>query len=375
VPLGERERRDVSRHASRLFSRLIVLLCFVPGAVIAQTQASFGLGVGSVRYPGGSRSSTAAVSPTFEVATPTLTTTIAGSFASLPTGVWSSQGRAEVWVSTPAVLGGVRAALDGVGAGVSRTDGNWSRAAYGIVEILYAGRRGGIALGAGPSAGWVVNTPSVTAFRGRGRAWWRTGAMTYAASVEPTRFLGAWFTDVVAGVTVDSRQVTATVWGGARLSSTYGSKGGGGITLQYFALPDVAVEVGGGSYLSDPYQDLPRTGYVTAGVRLFTSRHSSPAQGTMPVWPPLTPPRRGDSVIVRFRMEGAHAVAISGDWDGWRVHGLRPLGGDVWEGAFVLPTGKYYFNLQVDDNEWVVPSGIAVISERDGGLVAVLLVR
>jgi hypothetical protein len=346
-----------------------------PVVVSAQTQASLGLGVGSVRYPGGSRLSTAAASPTFEVATPTFTTTIAGSFASLPLGIWSSQGRAEVWVSTPAVLGGVRAALDGVAADVSRTDGSWSRAAYGIAEVLYAGRRGGIAIGVGPSAGWVVNTPSVTALRGRGRAWWRTGDVTYATSVEPTRFLGAWFTDVGGGVTVDSRWMTATLWGSARLSSTYGSKGGGGITLQYFALPNAALELGGGSYLSDPYQDLPRAAYVTAGVRLFTSRHSLPAQGTMPVWPPLTPPRRGDSLIVRFRMEGAHAVAISADWDGWQVHGLRPLGADVWEGAFALPAGTYHFTLQVDDKEWVVPSGVAVSTDRDGGMVAVLLVR
>ena len=114
---------------------------------------------------------------------------------------------------------------------------------------------------------------------------------------------------------------------------------------------------------------------MTAGIRLFTARHAPLAQTTMPVWSPLTPPRRGDSLIVRFRMEGARTVAISGDWDGWQVHGLRPLGGDVWEGAFVLPAGTYHFNLQVDGTEWVVPSGVAVLTDCDGGMVAILLVR
>jgi AMP-activated protein kinase-like protein len=367
----------VIRRASLRISRLLLLMSLTPGPVAAQAQASLGLGLGSVRYPGGSRLSTAAAVPAFELASPNFTTSIVGSFAYLPQGIWSSQGRADVWISSPAAFGGVRLAVEGIGAGVTRTDGAWSRAASALGEVLYAGRSWGVALGAGPSAGWVQNEPSVTAFHGRTRLWSRNGAATYAASIEPTRFLGAWFTDVGAGVQLDARQMTVSLWGGARLSSTYGSKGAGAIALQYFVLPNVAIELGGGNYLPDPYQDLPRAGYLTAGVRLFTSRRSPPTQATAPVWsaPPLTPPRRGDSLIVRFRMEGARSVAIAGDWDGWQLHRLRSLGGDIWEGAYVLPSGTYHFDLQVDDRDWVVPSGVAVVKDRDGGMVAILLVK
>src|SRR5207249_6663182 len=65
-------------------------------------------------------------------------------------------------------------------------------------------------------------------------------------------------------------------------------------------------------------------------------------------WPPLVPERRGDSVVVRFSFEGAKAVAIAGDWNAWQPVPLRPLAGDEWEGAFLLESGLYHFNLLVE---------------------------
>ncbi|HTH65850.1 MAG TPA: glycogen-binding domain-containing protein [Gemmatimonadales bacterium] len=349
-------------------------MSLAPGAVSGQAQASLGAGVGSVRYPGGSRFATVALSPVFELEAPDVALTIGGSIASLPAGIWSSQGRADLWGSTPSV-GGVRLALEGIGAGVTRTDGAWSSEAYGLAEVLWSARNGGVAVGGGPAAGWVVNDSQVTAFHGRGRAWWRNGAALYAVNVEPTRFLGAWFTDVSAGISLDINRVSASLWGGARLSAAYGSKGAGSAMIQYFALPNLAIEVGGGSYLPDPYQELPRAGYVTAGIRLFARHRSTPTRPATPVWPPLAPPRRGDSVVVRIRMEGAQAVAISGDWDNWGIHPMHPLGGGIWEWALKLTTGTYRFDLQVNGRDWVVPDGVALIKDRDGGMLALLVVR
>jgi hypothetical protein len=40
----------------------------------------------------------------------------------------------------------------------------------------------------------------------------------------------------------------------------------------------------------------------------------------------------------------------------------------------VLAPGTYHFNLLVDGNDWVVPGGVAVVSDGMGGLVAVLTV-
>jgi hypothetical protein len=74
-------------------------------------------------------------------------------------------------------------------------------------------------------------------------------------------------------------------------------------------------------------------------------------------------------------MEGAKAVAIAGDWNAWQPQTLSSLGEDLWEGALALPSGTYHFSLQVDGKEWVVPSGVAIITDSLGGMVGVLLVQ
>lgn len=194
-------------------------------------------------------------------------------------------------------------------------------------------------------------------------------------SLEPTRFLGAWFTDATVSVTSNRRAVVTSLWATARISSAYGSKAAGGVLVRVFPASRLALELSAGSYLADPYQGLPRGGYVTAGVRLFTAaRRSLPPVASQPAWPPLVPPRRGDSVVVRFHMESASSVAIAGDWDGWQVRPLSSLGGDIWEGALALRSGTYHFNLLVDGKEWVVPGGVAVSTTSTGGMEGVLVV-
>jgi hypothetical protein len=200
--------------------------------------------------------------------------------------------------------------------------------------------------------------------------------MNYGVSIEPTRFLGAWFTDATANATANAAAFVTSLWGTVRISSAYGSKAGGGVQLRIFPVSRLSLELGAGSYLPDPYQGLPQAGYVTAGLRLFAS-HRAPAPTPAPVRPtspPLTPARRGDSVVVRFHMEGATSVAIGGDWDGWEPHALQRLAGDLFEGALALRSGTYHFTLLVNGTEWVVPRGVAIITDEAGEMVGVLVV-
>ena len=172
-------------------------------------------------------------------------------------------------------------------------------------------------------------------------------------------------------------RIVASLWASARLSDAYGSKGAASAALQYFVTPSVALEAAAGSYLADPFQGLPRAGFVSAGVRVHAAPRlftPAPALPRLPRLVPLVAQRRGDSVVVRFRMDAARSVAIAGDWNAWQPAPLRALGGDVWEAALVLAPGTYHFNLLVDGNDWVVPGGVAVVSDGMGGLVAVLTV-
>src|SRR5207253_6110013 len=84
----------------------------------------------------------------------------------------------------------------------------------------------------------------------------------------------------------------------ARLSSTYASTVAGSAYLQVFLKPRVALELGGGSSLSEPYQGLPRAGFVTLGVRFHRSPRPPPSTAA-PQWAPLLPEPRGDRLVDR----------------------------------------------------------------------------
>ncbi len=360
-------------------SRSAVIVAGVTSAgallFILQTQASVGLGVGTVRYTGGSETRTATLTPALRRDSPGLSARLGGSLAALPGDVWSTQGRAELWAVSPPLRPGVRLAADVALAGSRLTGGAWSAAAHGLGELLWISGTWGVAAGAGPSDGWIGAEPSVTALRIRARTFGRARGVSWSAGAEPTRFLGAWFTDATAVVATASARVTATAWLTARLSESYRSSAGGGAFVQIFAAPTVAIELGGGRYLPDPYQGFPRARYLSAGVRLFARRPAGAARpARAPVWPALVPERRGDSVVVRFLMPGARSVAIAGSWNEWRAVPLQRVG-DRWQGTILVPPGSWHFNLLVDETDWVVPAGVTVITDDLGGMVAVMVVR
>jgi len=113
---------------------------------------------------------------------------------------------------------------------------------------------------------------------------------------------------------------------------------------------------------------------VTVGVRVHATPHARPPNPTLPNWSPLIPEPNGDSLVVRFRFDSVHAVAIAGDWNQWQPVPLRSLGASLWEGTLALKRGLYHFNLLVDGTDWVVPNGVATVPDGLGGMVGVLLV-
>src|SRR5881396_1786334 len=89
--------------------------------VLAQTQASFGLGIGTVRYPGGSSIGVGSLNPTLSYAAPTLTLNAGGALAALPRGEWFLQGHGDGWFTTPPLSDGIRLGLEAGWTGSART--------------------------------------------------------------------------------------------------------------------------------------------------------------------------------------------------------------------------------------------------------------
>jgi hypothetical protein len=355
--------------------------------LVSQGQASLGIGLGVVRHDEGTSFSAFTLAPAAQRLSPALFWGTTGGLSLLEGGVWAAQGRGEVWAAhslgdstKPSI------AANAVAASSTRSDGIAAGSAVALAELIWPnvlGRRGGVATGAGGALGVIEGVPSVAALRLRVRGWWQpprsSAQMSFTA--EATRFYGAWFTDLVAGTSIDQQRIVASVWLSARVSGTYGSTGAASGTLQYFLSPRTALEFSGGSYLRDPFQGLPRAAFGSASIRLHTVARAIAAP-VPPLRSPSTPllqplialPRGGDTVVVRFRMDGAGAVAIAGNWNAWQPAPLQSLGDDIWEAALLLAPGTYYFNLVVDGTEWVVPGGVAVVPDGMGGLLAVLTV-
>ena len=356
----------------------VFFLAALPVVLHAQTQASLGVGVGTVRYSGGSSFGAATISPAVQRLAPSFYMGAGGSLSLLKDGVWAGQGRVDLWAAFPQDrTTGPRVAVSVNLATSTRSDGVAAGAGTAVAEVMWTAGRGGGAIGAGPGTGVIEGERGIGAPHLRARGWWLTGPAQLSLTVEPIRFAGAWYTDVVGGATMDRGRLIASLWASARLSDAYGSKGAASAALQYFVSPTVAVEAAAGSYLSDPFQGLPRAGFVSAAVRIHAApppRAAGPAPTLRARLAPLVAQRRGDSVVVRFRMNATQSVAIAGDWNAWQPSPLRALGEDVWEAAMVLAPGTYHFNLLVDGNDWVVPGGVAVVSDGMGGLVAVLTV-
>jgi hypothetical protein len=351
------------------FSALLIVF---PSTLCAQRQASLGVGTGIVRYSGGSSFSALTVSPAAQRLSASTYLGGSGAVSLLEGGVWASQGRADVWAALPIRTGRVRPAVSATVSSSTRSDGVAAGSGIALIEAL----RGNFAVGLGAATGVIQREPGVGALRLRGRAWWQLRAANAQVSIttDATRLLGAWYTDVVGGVTVDRARIVGSLWLSGRLSEAYGSAGAASATIQYFLTPSVAVEASGGNYLRDPFQGLPRAGFVAGGVRVFTSRRQAmaPPAPVRPALQPLVAAHRGDTVVVRFRMPAAQSIAIAGNWNAWTPSPLRTVGEDIWEAALLLRPGTYYFNLVVDGREWVVPGGVATISDGMGGLIAVL---
>src|SRR5437762_3577463 len=74
-----------------------------------------------------------------------------------------------------------------------------------------------------------------------------------ALCVGPTRFREGWFTEASAGVTRERGGAVGSSSALARLAATYASTVAGSAYLQVFLKPRVALELGGGSSLGEPY--------------------------------------------------------------------------------------------------------------------------
>ena len=359
-------------HPVRLAGALLIAC---PALAAAQSEASLGLGAGTVRFPGGSSVSVVSLGPELQFVGPVGNLQAGGTVAALPSGNAYLQGRLSAWAATSPLAGRWRLAVDGALTGATSGPGTASGAGQVSVEALRAGSRWGAAVGAGPASGWIAGEFPVTAWRARLRLWWQNlpGRLHLFAKVEPTWFLDAWFTDVEAGVGLGRGRFETTLSGSARLSDAYGSKAAGLATAELRLTPEVSLEAGGGNVLPDPYQGLPASGFATVGIRIHLPLGTGTPK-TLIGGRAFTAVRRGAAIVIRLRDHEAHAVAIAGDWTGWTPTAPSRVARGSWEWSVLLSPGPHQFVVFIDGEAWQIPDGVPSVADGMGGRVAVLTV-
>jgi hypothetical protein len=193
----------------------------------------------------------------------------------------------------------------------------------------------------------------------------------FFASLEPTRFRGAWFTDIIGGGVLRQRRVEASLSASARMSAAFGSKAAALAAVTLRLGPTVSLEAAGGNVLPDPYQGFPASGFVTVGVRVHFPFHAA-APSALVRSGPLIAFRSGAEVVIRLRLPDARVVAIAGDWNDWTPTPLRQSDHDAWDVSLPLTPGPHRFMVLVDGVPWQIPDGVPSVPDGMGARVAVL---
>jgi len=141
----------------------------------------------------------------------------------------------------------------------------------------------------------------------------------------------------------------------------------GSLEVVWQATSVVSIEASAGRFPED-LAGFAHGLYAQAGVRVATRGATGLAPPALTVTPLDSNRVR---VALRYR-KTAHALAISGDWNGWTAVPLRREGGR-WIVELPLARGVYQYAL-VADGEWTLPDGVRGIADGFGGQVAQLIV-
>lgn len=350
------------------------LLVAFPRGAGAQTDASLGLGLGTVRFPGGASVGALWLGPALGLRGPGRDLILGGTLAALPSGDgYAEEGHLAAHAETPPLAGRWRLMMEAQLSGATSGPGTASGAAQLTAEGLLAMPQWGVGLATGPVSGWIVQKEPVTAWRARLRGWWQEspGRLEFFGSAEPTRFRSAWFTDLSGGLAFRSRRLEARVSGAARVSQAYVSRAAALAAAELRLSSAVSLEAVGGNVLPDPYQGFPTSGFLTIGARIHLgSRTTRPM--TLVRSGSFSARRRGGEVVIRLRRRDAQLVAVAGDWNGWTPTPLTRVGSDSWESSLPLTPGPHRFVLLIDGVPWQVPQGVPSVPDGMGGRVAVL---
>lgn len=320
----------------------------------------------------------ATFSPVLEWQTAPWFVSLNGGIAAFEDGEWSTQGRADISLLLDPFgpLSPSRLELLGLAAGTRHSSNFRTASTRGEFRYHLVGRLVGGWVGASGATGWSsMDSELLTAAGPTAGVWARYGTARAALVFSPLKIQGFWFPELNAKASLVAGPLEAAGYvgwrGGASGSNIPEAVAWGGVTAAFWLGQNLALQAAAGSYPQDLLQALPAGNYLSAGLRIATSRPAVPS--VRPLGRPAYE-RTDGSGLLRFRVSGAQRVDLVGDWTNWEPVPLEPAGDGSWILRVRLRPGVYRFNLVVDGQTWIVPEGVAAIDDGYGGKTGLLII-
>ena len=135
----------------------------------------------------------------------------------------------------------------------------------------------------------------------------------------------------------------------------------GSAALSFALNGSLSLDVGAGSYASNPVLEMPGGRFASVGLSM---RFGAPSA-------PRLPYSTHDGVTrLSIRADQATSVEVAGDFSNWNPVTARRCEDGTWCAKIRIPPGHYRYAFRVDGREWTVPEGSSAMDSDFGGKVA-----
>lgn len=297
-----------------------------------------------------------------------------------PNERWTGQGVLLASIVGPNATG-PNWELSGAFSAFGQTNASSTTSAEGMARLRLGGTTLGGAIGGGVGALSDVSGTHVL-YSGQASTW-RTFAVDQI--VADASFVGTVGSDAGGGSLAngtryvdlsvswrrDHRGIELGATAGARAAFNAATSGGWGqVDVAAWLAPNLALVAAAGRSLEDVPRGVPRTQYVSLGLRIAARSHTSVLDARPATSAPKTVVTRAGVVL---RIDGASRVELMADFTDWAVVECERSGGE-WRLERVVPPGLHRIAIRIDGGEWTAPPGLPRATDDLGGVVGLITV-
>ncbi len=363
-----------------------VLCALCPAASLAAQTGTLAIAIGAtqLRLADAGTFSSVSLSPIVGYRSPLASLSLQGTLSQLGAEGWSSQGLLQAALFTPVSRGGwateFGASLGGAAfPGGTTTAQRLAALRLHRVATIGSAWAGGSLGSLYDGARWRRLRQLELGFVADVGSWRLSGALQPSVVDDTLRY-----SDVTVALQTSVSAVDAAFSFGARSGAALPIPGGdrrlwGGVSLDLWISPRVALQAGAGAYPVDATQGFPAGEYVSLGFRAGARRRATASvraesretqrAARVAGLRAMQIAADAEGLVIRVHAPEASSVELQGDLTLWRVLALRPSGGGWWMARLPRPAAATAeLALRVDAGPWLVPPGSQTVRDEFGGV-------